>query len=87
MAPPVGSNARLEQLTAYLLWSDHQAKQDFCPSQMSSFALIPPLLYFGTTAHQRSFFIIRLTGPETIDAEIESILHPTPLEDPLFDAK
>lgn len=53
----------------------------------STFALIPPLLCFGTAADQCFFFIIRPTGPETIDAEIGYIFHPSALEDPLFDAK
>ena len=53
----------------------------------STFALIPPMLCFGTAADQCFFFLVRPTGPETIDVEIGYIFHPSALEDPLFDEK
>ncbi len=53
----------------------------------STFALIPPTLCFGTAADQCFFFLIRPTGPETIDVEIGYIFHPSALEDPLFEQK
>ncbi len=53
----------------------------------STFALIPPTLCFGTAADQCFFFLVRPTGPETIDVEIGYIFHPSALEDPLFEQK
>jgi phenylpropionate dioxygenase-like ring-hydroxylating dioxygenase large terminal subunit len=53
----------------------------------STFALIPPMLCFGTAPDQCFFFLVRPTGPEMIDVEIGYIFHPSTLEDPLFDAK
>ncbi|NNK91066.1 MAG: aromatic ring-hydroxylating dioxygenase subunit alpha [Acidimicrobiia bacterium] len=53
----------------------------------STFALIPPLLCFGTAPDQCFFFLVRPTGPETIDVEIGYIFHPSALEDPLFERK
>jgi phenylpropionate dioxygenase-like ring-hydroxylating dioxygenase large terminal subunit len=53
----------------------------------STFALIPPVLCLGTSPDQCFFFLIRPTGPETIDVEIGYIFHPSALEDPLFEAK
>ncbi len=53
----------------------------------STFALMPPTLCFGTAPDQCFFFLIRPTGPETIDVEIGYIFHPSALEDPLFERK
>ena len=53
----------------------------------STFALIPPTLCFGTAPDQCFFFLVRPTGPETIDVEIGYIFHPAALEDPLFEQK
>jgi len=53
----------------------------------STFALMPPTLCFGTAPDQCFFFLIRPTGPETIDVEIGYIFHPSTLEDPLFEQK
>jgi len=53
----------------------------------STFALMPPTLCFGTAPDQCFFFLIRPTGPETIDVEIGYIFHPSTLEDPLFEEK
>ena len=53
----------------------------------STFALMPPTLCFGTAPDQCFFFLIRPTGPETIDVEIGYIFHPSALDDPLFDQK
>ena len=53
----------------------------------STFALIPPMLCFGTAPDQCFFFLIRPTGPESIDVEIGYLFHPSSLEDPLFDRK
>lgn len=53
----------------------------------STFALIPPMLCFGTGADQCFFFLVRPTGPETIDVEIGYIFHPSSLDDPLFEEK
>ncbi len=53
----------------------------------STFALVPPTLCFGTAPDQCFFFLIRPTGPETIDVEIGYIFHPSSLDDPLFDEK
>lgn len=53
----------------------------------STFALVPPMLCFGTAPDQCFFFLVRPTGPETIDVEIGYIFHPSALEDPLFEAK
>jgi phenylpropionate dioxygenase-like ring-hydroxylating dioxygenase large terminal subunit len=53
----------------------------------STFALIPPMLCFGTAPDQCFFFLIRPTGPETIDVEIGYLFHPSSLDDPLFDRK
>lgn len=53
----------------------------------STFALIPPTLCLGTAPDQAFFFIVRPTGPETIDIEIGYIFHRSALEDPLFDHK
>jgi len=53
----------------------------------STFALIPPVLCFGTAPDQCFFFLVRPTGPETIDVEIGYIFHPSALDDPLFEAK
>ena len=41
----------------------------------STFALVPPTLCFGTAPDQCFFFLIRPTGPETIDVEIGYIFH------------
>ncbi len=53
----------------------------------STFALVPPMLCFGTAPDQCFFFLVRPTGPETIDVEIGYIFHPRALEDPLFEEK
>ncbi len=53
----------------------------------STFALIPPMLCLGTGADQCFYFIVRPTGPETIDVEIGYIFHPSALDDPLFEEK
>ncbi len=53
----------------------------------STFALIPPVLCFGTAPDQCFFFLVRPTGPQTIDVEIGYIFHPSALEDPLFTEK
>lgn len=53
----------------------------------STFALVPPTLCFGTAPDQCFFFLIRPTGPETIDVEIGYIFHPSALDDPLFEQK
>jgi phenylpropionate dioxygenase-like ring-hydroxylating dioxygenase large terminal subunit len=53
----------------------------------STFALIPPTLCLGTAPDQAFFFLVRPTGPETIDIEIGYIFHPSALEDPLFEHK
>ena len=53
----------------------------------STFALIPPTLCFGTAPDQCFFFLVRPTGPETIDVEIGYIFHPSALDDPLFEQK
>lgn len=53
----------------------------------STFALMPPTLCFGTAPDQCFFFLVRPTGPESIDVEIGYIFHPTTLEDPLFEQK
>ena len=53
----------------------------------STFALMPPTLCFGTAPDQCFFFLVRPTGPETIDVEIGYIFHPSALDDPLFEQK
>jgi len=53
----------------------------------STFALVPPTLCFGTAPDQCFFFLVRPTGPQTIDIEIGYIFHPSALDDPLFDEK
>ncbi len=53
----------------------------------STFALVPPTLCFGTAPDQCFFFLIRPTGPETIDVEIGYLFHPSALDDPLFEHK
>jgi len=53
----------------------------------STFALVPPMLCFGTAPDQCFFFLVRPTGPESIDVEIGYIFHPSALDDPLFEAK
>lgn len=53
----------------------------------STFALIPPVMCLGTAPDQCFFFLIRPTGPETIDVEIGYIFHSSTLEDPLFEEK
>jgi len=53
----------------------------------STFSLIPPMLCLGTAPDQCFFFIVRPTGPETIDVEVGYIFHPSSLDDPLFDEK
>ena len=53
----------------------------------STFALVPPTLCFGTAPDQCFFFLVRPTGPETIDVEIGYLFHPSALEDPLFEHK
>jgi phenylpropionate dioxygenase-like ring-hydroxylating dioxygenase large terminal subunit len=53
----------------------------------STFALVPPMLCFGTAPDQCFFFLVRPTGPETIDVEIGYIFHPSSLDDPLFEEK
>jgi len=53
----------------------------------STFALVPPTLCFGTAPDQCFFFLVRPTGPETIDVEIGYLFHPSALEDPLFEQK
>lgn len=53
----------------------------------STFALVPPVLCLGTAPDQCFFFLVRPTGPETIDVEIGYIFHQSALEDPLFEAK
>ena len=42
---------------------------------------------FGTAPDQCFFFLVRPTGPETIDVEIGYIFHPSALDDPLFEQK
>jgi phenylpropionate dioxygenase-like ring-hydroxylating dioxygenase large terminal subunit len=53
----------------------------------STFALIPPTLCLGTAPDQCFFFLVRPTGPETIDVEIGYLFHPSALDDPLFEHK
>ena len=53
----------------------------------STFALMPPTLCFGTAPDQCFFFLVRPTGPETVDIEIGYIFHPSALKDPLFEQK
>ena len=53
----------------------------------STFALLPPTLCLGTAPDQCFFFLVRPTGAQTIDVEIGYILHPSALEDPLFEEK
>jgi len=53
----------------------------------STFALVPPTLCFGTAPDQCFFFLVRPTGPETIDLEIGYLFHPSALDDPLFEHK
>jgi phenylpropionate dioxygenase-like ring-hydroxylating dioxygenase large terminal subunit len=53
----------------------------------STFALIPPTLCFGTAPDQCFFFLVRPTGPETIDVEIGYVFHASALDDPLFEYK
>lgn len=53
----------------------------------STFALLPPTLCLGTAPDQAFFFLVRPTGPETIDVEIGYIFHPSALDDPLFEHK
>jgi phenylpropionate dioxygenase-like ring-hydroxylating dioxygenase large terminal subunit len=53
----------------------------------STFALVPPMLCFGTAPDQCFFFLIRPTGAETIDVEIGYLFHPSALDDPLFERK
>ena len=53
----------------------------------STFALVPPMLCFGTAPDQCFFFLVRPTGTETIDVEIGYLFHRAALEDPLFEAK
>jgi hypothetical protein len=53
----------------------------------STFALIPPTLCFGTAPDQCFFFLVRPTGPESIDVEIGYLFHPSALDDPLFEHK
>ena len=53
----------------------------------STFALVPPTLCFGTAPDQCFFFLVRPTGPQTIDVEIGYIFHPSALDDPLFEEK
>ena len=49
--------------------------------------LVPPTLCLGFAPDQAFFFLVRPTGPETIDVEIGYIFHPSALDDPLFDEK
>lgn len=53
----------------------------------STFALIPPTLCVGTAPDQCFFFLVRPTGPETIDLEIGYLFHRSALDDPLFEQK
>ena len=53
----------------------------------STFALVPPTLCFGTAPDQCFFFLVRPTGPQTIDLEIGYLFHPSALDDPLFEHK
>ncbi len=53
----------------------------------STFALVPPMLCLGTGPDQCFYFLVRPTGPETIDVEIGYIFHPSALDDPLFEEK
>ena len=53
----------------------------------STFALIPPMLCFGTAPDQCFFFLVRPTGPETIDVEIGYVFHRSTFDDPMFDEK
>lgn len=53
----------------------------------STFALLPPTLCLGTAPDQAFFFLVRPTGPETVDLEIGYIFHPSALDDPLFEHK
>ncbi|MEO6158381.1 MAG: aromatic ring-hydroxylating dioxygenase subunit alpha, partial [Ilumatobacteraceae bacterium] len=51
----------------------------------STFALMPPSLCFGTAPDQAFFFIVRPTGPDTIDLEIGYLFHPSALDHPMFE--
>ena len=53
----------------------------------SSFALIPPMLCFGTAPDQCFFFLVRPTSAQTIDVEIGYLVHQSALEDKLFPQK
>jgi phenylpropionate dioxygenase-like ring-hydroxylating dioxygenase large terminal subunit len=53
----------------------------------STFALIPPVLCFGTAPDQCFFFLVRPKTAQTIDVEIGYLFHPSALEDPLFNEK
>ncbi len=53
----------------------------------STFALIPPMLCFGTAPDQCFFFIVHPKGPEMIDLEIGYLFHESALDDPLFAEK
>ncbi len=51
----------------------------------STFALMPPTLCFGTAPDQAFFFIVRPKTVDTIDLEIGYLLHPSALDNPMFD--
>lgn len=51
----------------------------------STFALLPPTLCMGTAPDQAFFFLVRPTSTSTIDLEIGYLLHPSALEDPMFE--
>jgi phenylpropionate dioxygenase-like ring-hydroxylating dioxygenase large terminal subunit len=53
----------------------------------STFALVPPVLCFGTAPDQCFFFLVRPKSAQTIDVEIGYLFHPSALEDPLFEHK
>ncbi|MDY7103784.1 MAG: aromatic ring-hydroxylating dioxygenase subunit alpha [Actinomycetota bacterium] len=53
----------------------------------STFALMPPMLCFGTAPDQCFFFIVHPKTPDTIDLEIGYLLHPSAMDDPLFEEK
>ena len=53
----------------------------------STFALVPPTLCFGTAPDQCFFFLVRPTGPETIDVEIGYLFHPSAIGGPAVRAQ
>ncbi len=53
----------------------------------STFALVPPTLCFGTAPDQCFFFLVRPKTATTVDVEIGYLVHPSALDDPLFEHK